>query len=37
MYKVLVTFNVKMLEKKAFVTVNRTVFQNITVSTAQAD
>ena len=34
MYKVLITLNVKMLEKSMSVTVNSTVYQNITVSTS---
>lgn len=32
MYKVLVTLNVKMLEK-SFVTINSTIYQNITLPT----
>lgn len=34
MYKVLVIINVKMLEKSLFVTVNSTVYQNVTAQQA---
>ena len=37
MYKVLVIINVKMLEKSISVTVNSTVYQNITASTSWVD